>query len=225
LQAWGERARWTVRDTAPEPTKSGIVGLLACALGWSSDDALRTLSRQLRCGVRCDRSGSILRDYHTVSGGVMSAEGKVKINQSTKEPETVVSERRYLCDASFLIVLQGEPALIAQLADAIQDPHWTIFLGRKACVPSRPVFEAVGDFDTLEAALASRSVSANASAIEIDDAGVSLRAVVETNVGQGSMRRDQFDVLSRRTYLPRYVREITIRVEHHNTTNLIPKEI
>jgi CRISPR system Cascade subunit CasD len=38
LQSWGERARWDVRDTAPEPTKSGVIGLLACALGLSADE-------------------------------------------------------------------------------------------------------------------------------------------------------------------------------------------
>ena len=32
LQSWGGRARWDVRDTGRIPTKSGIVGLLGCAL-------------------------------------------------------------------------------------------------------------------------------------------------------------------------------------------------
>ena len=31
LQSWGTRSRWDVRDTATEPTKSGIIGLLGCA--------------------------------------------------------------------------------------------------------------------------------------------------------------------------------------------------
>lgn len=210
LQAWGERARWSIRDTAPEPTKSGVVGLLACAMGLSDDDDLRTLSRQLRFGVRCDRPGSTLRDYHTVSGGVMSAEGKVKINQTTKEPETVVSERRYLCDASFLVAVQGEPALIMRLARAAQDPIWTIFLGRKSCVPSRPVYEAVGDFESLEAALTTYpSIHSRNNA---QQATATIRAVIECNPNEGSMRRDQFDSVSRRTYLPRYAREILLTV-------------
>src|SRR5690242_15982985 len=85
MQSWGERAHWSVRDTAPEPTKSGVVGLLACALGLNQDDDIRDLSRQVEVGVRCDRPGHRLVDYHTVTGGVMSAEGKVKRNATTHE--------------------------------------------------------------------------------------------------------------------------------------------
>ena len=40
LQSWGERGHWAVRDTAPEPTKSGVVGLLGCALGRHDDVAV-----------------------------------------------------------------------------------------------------------------------------------------------------------------------------------------
>jgi len=40
-------------------------------------------------GVRVDRPGRLLVDYHTVGGGegggVMSAEGKIKRNATTKE--------------------------------------------------------------------------------------------------------------------------------------------
>jgi len=222
LQAWGERARWSIRDTAPEPTKSGVVGLLACAMGLSADEDLRSLSRQLRFGVRCDKPGSMLRDYHTVSGGVMSAEGIVKINQTTKEPETVVSERRYLCDASFLVAVQGQSALIEQLAQAAQDPIWTIFLGRKACVPSRPVYEAVGDFDSLEAALAARPIVPSLK--NTQQATATLRAVIECKPNEGSMRRDQFDSRSRRTYLPRYAREVLLTVQVQQPSELPQQE-
>ncbi len=154
LQSWGERARWTVRDTAPEPTKSGLVGLLGCALGLWQDDDLRQLSTALRLGVRCDRPGTLLVDYHTVVGGVLAADGKVKRTQSTGRPETVVSNRYYLCDASFLAALRGEPDLIARLAEAVQSPCWPLFLGRLCCPPARPPFERAGDYPTLEAALA-----------------------------------------------------------------------
>src|SRR4029434_6713182 len=91
LQAWGERGQWSVRDTAPEPTKSGVVGLLACALGWQDDEPIRTLSRSLRIGVRCDFMGvsAPLVDYHTVGGGykqpqLLTAQGKPK--KSSGEP-------------------------------------------------------------------------------------------------------------------------------------------
>jgi CRISPR system Cascade subunit CasD len=206
LQSWGERGRWSIRDTASEPTKSGVVGLLACALGLSEDDDLRNLSRSISIGVRCDRPGSVLRDYHTVVGGVMSAEGKIKINASTKEPETVVSERYYLADASFLVAVQGEPQLAARLRHAIQDPVWPFYLGRKSCPPSTPVFDGEGNFPSLEAALKARPVQ-----LRKPDGSkeIHLRTVLECkpDVGSATRRRDEVNSRIRRTFQPRYVCE------------------
>ena len=216
LQAWGERARWSVRDTAPEPTKSGVVGLLACALGLNTDQDLRHLSQQISIGVRCDQPGTPLVDYHTVIGGVMSAEGKIKKNANTHEPETVVSWRHYLCDASFLVVVQGEPELVARLAEAVQSPHWPIFLGRKSCPPSRPPFEGVGDYTSQETALTSwpwRRADVERATPRVPlTATAQVRAVVECLPAEGARRRDEVDSRSHRTFLPRYTRDVRLTV-------------
>jgi len=183
LQSWGERARWSERDTAPEPTKSGVVGLLACALGVNDDEGLRRLSQDLQLGVRLDRPGERLVDYQTV------------------KERMVVSNRAYLCDASFLAAVQGAEALIARLAQAVQNPHWPVYLGRKSCPPSLPVYAGVGDFPSLEAALRWK----------LDGP---VQAVLECGPDDGVRRRDAFDARSRRTYLPRYSRTILLLPEH-----------
>jgi len=199
LQAWGERARWDIRDTAPEPTKSGIVGLLACALGLSADDDLRILSQKVKIGVRCDQQGSPLVDYHTIVGGVMSGEGKLR-------PGTIVSRRAYLCDASFLVAVQAKPDTIERLARAVQEPVWPIYLGRKSCPPSCPPFEGVGDYPNSEMALADwpwrRFVS--------EPTSIRVRAVVEAVPDTGVRRRDEILSRSRRIYGPRYTRDTLI---------------
>lgn len=145
LQSWGETARWSVRDTRLEPTMSGVVGLLAACLGWGLDEDRRiaALAQSVRLGVRADRPGQVIRDYHTVVGGVMSAEGKIKINASSRLPETVESWRDYLGDACFLVGIAAEPSIIDQLEAAVRDPVWPPFLGRKSCVPAYPLYPAL----------------------------------------------------------------------------------
>lgn len=144
LQSWGLRSRWDVRDTGDEPTKSGIIGLLGCALGYKRGDArLESLDGALRLGVRIDRPGTKIVDFQTVQGVMRTAEGKFKGKPG--DPETIVSPRVYLQDAAFLAVLDGPNELLEECADAVQHPRWPIFLGRKACVPSRPVFEDLTD--------------------------------------------------------------------------------
>jgi CRISPR system Cascade subunit CasD len=211
LQSWGERARWSVRDTAPEPTKSGIVGLLGCALGINDDAGLRELSEHLRMGVRCDRPGTPLVDYHTVGGGhdepaLLTAEGKLKY--SSGGPHTEQTWRHYLCDAAFLVALQGPSNLIARLAEAIQAPRWPIYLGRKSCVPTRPPFDGTDEFADLESALRAQDLSG----FEKPERSVSqtIRAVIECapeNDG-ATRRRDELTSRTLRTFAPRYTRDV-----------------
>ena len=66
LQSWGGHSQFNRRDTSSEPTKSGILGLLAAAQGRRRQDPIEDLLT-LRLGVRTDPAGSLLRDYHTVS--------------------------------------------------------------------------------------------------------------------------------------------------------------
>ncbi|MET8702927.1 type I-E CRISPR-associated protein Cas5/CasD [Kitasatospora sp. NPDC004723] len=70
VQAWGVGSRFERRDTQPHPTKSGFVGMVAAALGRDRTDRIDDLAA-LRFGVRADRSGTPVHDYHIVGGGPM----------------------------------------------------------------------------------------------------------------------------------------------------------
>lgn len=212
LQSWGERARWSIRDSAPAPTKSGVIGLIACALGWNQDEQIRTLSEQLKMGVRIDKAGSRLTDYHTIGGGydtpqLLTAEGKPK--KSSGAPHTEISQRDYLADASFLVALQGDPSLIQQAATALQNPVWTIFLGRKACVPTRPVFEKMVQAETLETALENHVWQ-----VEHGDYPQTRPAEIECAPSDPSAvrRRDHLVARSKRLFEPRYTRMVQLTV-------------
>ncbi|MBB5801240.1 CRISPR system Cascade subunit CasD [Saccharothrix ecbatanensis] len=136
LQSWGTRSPGTLRDTAAEPTKSGVVGLLAAALGVHRDDhdAITDLAA-LTLAVRIDREGILERDFHTTQN-VPTTLGKGH--------RTVVSERYYLADALFLVIVEGKPELLRQLSYAIDSPCWPVFFGRRAFVPARPLLTRTG---------------------------------------------------------------------------------
>ena len=136
LQSWGELSKWDSRESSDMPTRSGIVGLLASALGYPrADERIPALSEGILIGVRADRMGSKGTDFQTVQGfPLLNAEGK------RRPGNTIVSPREYLQDASFLVVVQAESAWLDLLSDALKSPVWTAFLGRKSCVPSVPVY-------------------------------------------------------------------------------------
>ncbi|GAA3762433.1 CRISPR system Cascade subunit CasD [Spinactinospora alkalitolerans] len=133
MQSWGVRSRFTNRFTATEPTKSGVVGLLAAACGVErTDDARIRELADLRMGVRVEREGLLERDYH-VTQDVPNTKGK--------EHRTIESNRYYLADALFLVVVEGAVETAERLDDAVRNPHWPLFFGRKAFVPAAPLIE------------------------------------------------------------------------------------
>ncbi|MDP4511814.1 type I-E CRISPR-associated protein Cas5/CasD [Nonomuraea turcica] len=155
LQSWGDRSVFNRRETRPEPTKSGILGLLAAASGRPREESLDDLLG-LQLGVRVDQPGSLLRDYHTVSdyrgrplpqAGV-SAKGVQKPTSPAKY--THVTQRFYLQDAVFLAALHGPAALVETLAEAVQRPAFPLALGRRSCVPTQPLFLAIRQGPLLE---------------------------------------------------------------------------
>lgn len=139
LQAWGEMSKWDFRDSADLPTKSGIIGMLGCALGLErGDPELPALSECVRLAIRADRSGVRTVDFQTVTGAPLrNAEGKPKSGGNT-----IISRHAYLQDACFTVFLETDDQLRERLAAALQAPKWPLYLGRKNCVPARPVLEA-----------------------------------------------------------------------------------
>jgi CRISPR system Cascade subunit CasD len=152
MQSWGHSSRFERRGTALHPTRSGIVGLVAAALGidkYGPDEVAR-LARFATLRVTSfalpkltHRGGELLirrmEDYHTVTG-IRRASGKVD------DDATVQTYRHYLLDARFGVLLEGAPALLNEIAAALGDPKWGVWLGRKCCLPASPILAgSIGD--------------------------------------------------------------------------------
>lgn len=142
LQAWGIESKFETRGTNKEPSKSGVIGMLAAALGLPRDADLSALSA-LRFGVRVDQSGKLLHDYHTV---------KTKKKKS-KEEITYITHRYYLADAIFVVGFESaDRNFLEKLENALRHPCYPLFLGRRSCPPTLPLLLGICDKD-LETAL------------------------------------------------------------------------
>lgn len=137
MQSWGMEAKFDRRTTERAPTKSGVTGLVAAALGRRRNESVDDLSA-LRFGVRIDREGVLLRDYHTAKS-LRSA---------------YVTNRYYLSDAMFLAGLEGEEALLRDIDAALRRPAFPLFLGRRSCPPAGKVSLGIREGLALEEALA-----------------------------------------------------------------------
>ena len=136
LQSWGVASKFDTRDTSREPTKSGVIGLLAAALGRSRTEGLDDL-KALRYGVRIDQPGTLLRDFHTA-----------RLNE--KDPPFVTT-RHYLADAVFLIGLEGETDFLQKLSVALENPAFPLYLGRRSCPPVERIVLGLRDRELRQA--------------------------------------------------------------------------
>jgi CRISPR system Cascade subunit CasD len=188
MQSWGTSSRFQLRRTDDYPSKSGVLRMLLCAMGIRREDSTKAVESlaALRMGVRVDRDGIPDWDYHTAGAriGIRRADGKgIKRTGGGKDDpiETLLSRRQYLYDASFLVVLHGAADAITACARALDSPIWPIFLGRKCCVPSEPVFVGIGSFDSASEALSSIPWTVRIDAIDLNDSNAtrSLNTFIE----------------------------------------------
>ncbi len=227
MQSWGVQSRFGMRETGLEPSKSGVVGLLCAALGKPRHDEetetaeYPTLSRlaNLRLGVRVDRAGVMLRDYHTVGGKHRREESEkdsplkygVRFAAGGMSPNPIVSERFYLADACFLVGLEARTAenevWLRRLHEKLRRPHWQLCLGRKAFVPSAPVWlpDGLSPLDLMEALRGYPPLARRRSAV---DAEPRIMVDADTDDAEAEARMDVPLSFAARRFTVRYVKEV-----------------
>lgn len=143
LQSWGLVSHFDTRDTSGFPSKSGVVGLLCSALGIQRGDevSIEELAGLKMSAIRT-KDGILHTDFHTVGHKhthsmhqLRTADGKAK--------QGAVTYRDYLVDAEFIVVLTGAASVIDRCSKALDNPKWSVHLGRRSCIPTLPVLETV----------------------------------------------------------------------------------
>lgn len=126
LQSWGVDAKFKRRGTERAPTKSGVIGLVAAALGRRRDESIEDL-QALRFGLRVDQEGTLLKDFHMAH--------EEKFWKSNDGKYVHMTTRYYVSDAVFLAGLEGDKILLTGIEYALQHPEFPLFLGRRSCPP------------------------------------------------------------------------------------------
>ena len=173
LQAWGAQSRFKSRQTNPEPTKSGVVGLLAAALGRSREDFVDDLA-QLEFAVRVDYEGQILHDYQTAR------------NWFGKNKNSQISHRYYLQDAVFLVALGGEEAFLSKLELALRQPVFPLYLGRRSCPANHDLVLGIRSGDPEEVLRAESTWYAPSWIQKTSDALVALPLLRDAKPGESA---------------------------------------
>ncbi len=149
MASWGEIAVGEARHSGSYPGKSAICGLLGAALGLNREDevAHRSLAKDYLQAVKVLRLGHLLKDYHTAQ----APDSVGKFRYRTRRDElvlgkerlgTVLSTREYRNDAHAVVAVQPQDNArytLVQLQQALLEPKFHLYLGRKSCPLSVPL--------------------------------------------------------------------------------------
>ena len=146
MQSWGYQSKFDQRTTLSHPTRSGVIGLICAALGIDrGDDVNLARLNEIELTTLVLKSGNRYVDFHTVGGGWDKKTNSQRIcrKASGSAGDTVISRRHYVCDAKFGVIVSGNEKLLNEIALALKNPKWGLWLGRKACIPSEPIFQGL----------------------------------------------------------------------------------
>ncbi len=162
MAAWGVPAVGGYRASASYPGKSALAGLLGAALGLRrgiDTIQLQALHDHYRYAVAVREEGGILRDYHTSQVPSQTALKKHphasrrdELSVPQEDLNTILSTRDYRSNGDWLVAVQvSEDSVHAleDLAAALRQPQFVLYLGRKSCPPAVPLFPQVVEADTV----------------------------------------------------------------------------
>ena len=177
LAAWGDVAVGEYRGSRDAPGASALIGLLGAALGLKREDeaAHAALRDGYAFAVGTVASGQLLRDYHTAQVPSRSAlKGRPhrtrrdELNPPKHDLGTVLSTRDYRQNATWAVAVQAAaqaPHALAALAQALREPRFVLYLGRKCCPPAAPLAPKVAEATSAHAALTTYLAAAQPPAV------------------------------------------------------------
>lgn len=159
LAANGDLAGHERRGTLTWPGRSAILGLLAAASGIRRHDTNGLSELEpLRVAVAVHDMGQPLRDYHTVQT-VPTAAARLPdsrasaLRRAGRSVNTTLTQRDYRCGVLYTVAVWGLE--MSRFRDALLQPVFTLYLGRKSCPLSAPPAPRLVEADDATLALAS----------------------------------------------------------------------
>jgi CRISPR system Cascade subunit CasD len=148
MQSWGYMSKFDQRTSYNFPTKSGVIGMVCAAMGLPKRNTGK-LAEINKLKVTIYQLSNPFRtvDFHTVSGGFCkenpSERQNIVLTANGTVGNTVVTRREYLMDAKFGVVLSGDDLMVREINDAMLNPKWGVWLGRKSCIPASPLCHGI----------------------------------------------------------------------------------
>jgi CRISPR system Cascade subunit CasD len=165
LGAFGSLAVGERRGTWDRPGRSAVLGLIAACLGLERTDgrAHQALEADYGLALRVEHLGPVLADYHTAQAAPKRRGRTFRTRREELQVAdlgTILSRRDYHTDVVVFVALwpRGDARWpLDAIAQAMREPQFTPYLGRRACPLMLPLSPEINVAVNPAAALAARA--------------------------------------------------------------------
>lgn len=152
LQYYASQNSATIRGnyrTELYPTRDAIIGLVGSALGIPrNDNQLKQLQNELTIKYQdLSKFPSVLTDFQTIKP--LKSQNRFMNRQKPvnkfitagggTNSENILKKVQYLQDAEFNVFIGGQEELLKNIYDAIKNPVYALYLGKRSCIPNKPL--------------------------------------------------------------------------------------
>lgn len=139
----------TTYNSSIVPTKSAIIGLIASALGLPrKSEKLTDLYNTLTTKYKVIHNGQIFDDFQTIKP-LKSQKNYMNKFYTRNQFNTVgggirdgqlVKNIQYLQDSEFEVYVGSKNTdLLHNIFDAIRNPEYALYFGKRSCIPNKPI--------------------------------------------------------------------------------------
>lgn len=194
LASFGDLAVGERRSGFDRPARSAVLGLVAACLGLerSDEEGQAALAAGYGLALLCRSAGRLLADYHTAQvpssqRGRRFRTRAEELDLPSRELNTVLTRRDYRVGAWHLAALsvrEGARWPLAALAEAMERPAFTPYLGRKSCPLGLPLAPIILDAEDAVAALLRREAEGEEASFPVlaDSSATSRRVVLDADL-------------------------------------------
>ena len=138
-------------NTSLYPTKRAIVGMIASALGYKrKDPRSKELFDSIEVKYSIVKEPIVLNEFQTIRPlkcqknymNKFNKRNKFKTVSGSSRPEDknqLIKNVQYLQDAEFEVFIGGSDELLKEIYEALRNPEYSLFIGKRSCVPNSPL--------------------------------------------------------------------------------------
>ena len=133
------------RDTATHPTKSMIIGLIACAIGIPrGDERVQSLFDSVSVKTTTiNKSGQIWNDYQNAHMSNLTNNGKYEfVRAANGSVQNIQRWKTYILSGEYIVFVGSDNETdLKTIHDFLFAPYWPLYAGRKCCPFTEKIVE------------------------------------------------------------------------------------